>query len=97
MDTHILPQKPQNFCCIYCDFVTSNKKDFVRHLSTQKHKKRENDTNDIQKNPKKPQMNYTCANCNKIYKYSSGLYRHKKKCMDHENNNNLNYQLMFPQ
>ena len=95
MDTHILPQKPQNFCCVYCDFITSNKKDYVRHLSTQKHIKRENDTNDTQKNPKKPQTNYTCVNCNKTYKYSSGLYRHKKKCVDHENNNNLNYQLML--
>ena len=93
MDTQILPQKPQNFTCKNCEFVSSNKKDYVRHLSTQKHKNRENDTNKIQKNPKKPQMQYECVNCNKIYKYSSGLYRHKKKCLDHENNDNLNHQL----
>ena len=93
MDTQILPQKPQNFTCKNCEFISSNKKDYVRHLSTQKHKKRENDTNKIQKNPKKPQMQYECVNCNKIYKYSSGLYRHKKKCLDHENNDNLNHQL----
>ena len=95
MDTKKPPKNPQIFRCAFCDYISCNKKDYGRHLSTQKHIKRENDTNDIQKNPKKPQMNYTCANCNKIYKYSSGLYRHKKKCMDHENNNNLNYQLML--
>jgi len=93
MDTQILPQKPQNFCCAYCHFVTFNKKDYVRHLSTLKHKNREHDTNKIQKTPKKPQTQYECAICNKTYKYPSGLYRHKKKCLDHENNTNLNYQL----
>jgi hypothetical protein len=93
MDTQILPQKPQNFTCVICEFVSCNKKDYVRHLSTLKHKNRENDTNRIQKNPKKPQTNYECINCNKTYKYSSGLYRHKKKCMDHENNASLNHQL----
>ena len=93
MDTQILPQKPQNFICVNCDFVSCNKKDYVRHLSTLKHKNRQNDTNRIQKNPQKPQTSYECVNCNKAYKYPSGLYRHKKKCADHENNASLNYQL----
>jgi len=93
MDTQILPQKPQNFCCSNCQFITSKKKDYNRHLSTQKHKNRENDTNMIQKNPKKPQTQYECAICKKTYKYPSGLYRHKKKCLDYENNDSLNYQL----
>jgi len=84
MDTKILPQKPQNFICEICDFISSNKKDYVRHLSTLKHKNRQNDTNDTQKNPKKPQIEFECKNCNKSYKFSSGLYRHKKKCMNEE-------------
>jgi len=95
MDTQILPQKPQNYSCVCCDFISSNKKDYVRHLSTQKHKNRENDTNKIQKNPKKPQTQYECSMCKKTYKYPSGLYRHKKTCFDHENNVNLNNQLML--
>jgi hypothetical protein len=93
MSTEKTQKNPSTFYCELCDFISCNKKDYVRHLSTQKHKKRENDTNKIQKNPKKPQMQYECVNCNKIYKYSSGLYRHKKKCLDHENNDNLNHQL----
>jgi len=95
MDTQILPQKPPNYSCVYCDFISCNKKDYVRHLSTQKHKNRENDTNKIQKNPKKPQTQYECSMCKKTYKYPSGLYRHKKTCFDHENNVNLNNQLML--
>ena len=51
--TNIKPQKtPNNYCCITCDFYTSNKKDYSRHLSTHKHKIL---TNTNEKNPKKPQ------------------------------------------
>ena len=84
MDTNILPKKPLKFCCEICDFTSGNKKDFDRHLTTLKHKTKENDTNDILKTPKKPQTCYNCINCNKSYKYASGLYRHKKKCNFHE-------------
>ena len=84
MDTKILPQKPQNFYCEFCEFISCNKKDYVRHLSTLKHKNRQNDTNDTKKNPKKPQIEFECKNCSKSYKFSSGLYRHKKKCMNEE-------------
>jgi len=80
MGTNILPQKPRNYCCAFCDFISSNKKDYGRHLSTQKHKTRQKDINDTKKPHQKPQMCYECKICNKSYKYSSGLYRHKKRC-----------------
>jgi hypothetical protein len=51
-------------------------------LSTDKHKKNENGSkmvvNDSEKSPKVAQ--YECE-CGKIYKYDSGYYRHKKKCL----------------
>ena len=98
MGTNILPQKPRNYCCAFCDFISSNKKDFGRHLSTQKHKTRQKDINDTKKPQQKPQMCYECKICNKSYKYSSGLYRHKKRCNVDENihissNDILNNQL----
>ena len=31
------PKKPLNFGCIKCDFYTSNKKDYNKHLTTRKH------------------------------------------------------------
>ena len=43
----------ENFCCILCDYSTLRKSQFERHLSTLKHKKRENDTKMIQKSSKK--------------------------------------------
>ena len=87
MGTKLSPKNPKIFCCDFCDFVSSNKKDYGRHLSTQKHKSREKDTNDTKNPPQKPQTIHMCKVCNKAYKYSSGLYRHKKKCNSCESNN----------
>jgi hypothetical protein len=73
-----------------CDFNTSNKKDYSRHLSTDKHKNGQNgskmvvnDSTITQKNPI-----YKCE-CGKVYKYDSGYYRHKKKCSDNSNVNQI--------
>ena len=35
----------------FCDYKTSRKSQYERHLATQKHKNRENDTNDTKKVP----------------------------------------------
>jgi hypothetical protein len=96
MGTKISPKNPQNFCCDFCHFISSNKKDYGRHLATQKHKSRQKDINDTKKPPSKPLTFHECKICNKSYKYSSGLYRHKKKCINSESTNSndiLNNQL----
>ena len=33
-------KKEQNFYCVYCDFSTSKKSNYDRHLTTQKHLKK---------------------------------------------------------
>ena len=80
-------KKRQKYECKFCDFHTSKKTDYVRHLSTDKHKNVENDTKMVQNDTKKTKKNekniYTCE-CGKIYKYSSGYYRHRKKCNSDE-------------
>jgi len=84
----ILPQKlPKKFVCEICDFITSNKKDYNRHIQTIKHKYNccqpfSNNSqllsteipNFTQENPK-----FKCI-CGKNYKDKSGIWRHKKKC-----------------
>jgi len=75
--TTILTQKnAKKFVCINCDFSTSNKFDYNKHLSTQKHKNNclttidNNETHKI----------YECSNCDKYFNDRAGLWRHKKKC-----------------
>jgi hypothetical protein len=72
----VYKRQPQEFVCEKCDFISSNKKDYSRHLQTKKHK-----THDFQclSNNLPPKNPFEC-DCGKIYKDYSGLWRHKKKC-----------------
>ena len=71
-------KKTQNkFYCKKCDFTSKNKFDFNKHLSTTKHTMVTNGN----KNGN-ILLKHVCENCNKLYKYRSGLSRHKKKCFD---------------
>jgi len=80
-DSKKSPKQCKNFNCEMCYYTTCKLSDYTKHLSTDKHKKRENDSkmvvNDSEKSPKVAQ--YICE-CGNIYKYDSGYYRHKKKC-----------------
>ena len=67
-------KKNKKFYCDICDYFTSNKKDFSKHLKTLKHKNKKND------NLKIPNVEFKFIICDKVYKYSSGLSRHRKKC-----------------
>jgi hypothetical protein len=60
------------FSCEICEFSSCNKKDYKRHLLTRKH---------IANNTKpEKSIIYSCSICNKIYKHSSSLCKHKKVC-----------------
>jgi hypothetical protein len=73
-----LPQKnPNKYCCIFCNFVTGNKKDFSRHQMTLKHEIRQNTTKKPQKTPENEK--HECE-CGKIYMHRTSLYNHKKIC-----------------
>jgi len=76
--SHILPSF---FYCKNCDFKCFVKRDFNRHVNTQKHKNNILTTFDNDFYQKKPSdKKYTCQNCNKDYKDRAGLWRHSKKC-----------------
>ena len=71
-----------NYSCEVCDFNTSNKNDYNRHLQTKKHK-----INDFQCfSMENTQKNSFSCKCGKIYKDNSGLWRHKQKCNYNEEN-----------
>ena len=81
-DSEKSPKVASKFYCECCDYNTCKKSDYIKHLSTDKHKNSENDSkmvvNDSEKSPKVAK--YECE-CGKIYKYDSGYYRHKKNCL----------------
>jgi len=86
----------KKFCCCPCDYSSSNKADYTKHLSTQKHFWQSEAMNydvNVAKNRKKSQDEYSCEKCYKQYKDYSGLWRHKKKC-DLEPDSNLVIQLL---
>ena len=56
------------YFCEKCDYSTLNKKDYNKHLDTQKH------VNNYQNKTK-----YKCS-CGKSYKHASSLWKHKNKC-----------------
>jgi len=67
-------EKVPKFLCTICDYSTSRKSQYDRHLSTDKHKILQNPTlkSSICKS-------FVCE-CGNQYKHSSTLYAHKKKC-----------------
>jgi hypothetical protein len=70
-----------NFYCEICDYNTSKKSSFVKHLATDKHKNSKMVVNGSEKLLKVAQ--YKCW-CGKMYKYDTGYYRHKKSCFEPE-------------
>ena len=91
------------YSCIHCNLITSNKKDFNKHIHTKKHLKNVNISekntknaddltlfnNSLTTNPKKISHNI-CSKCNKKYKSRVGLWYHNKKCNFSEEKPNLN-------
>ena len=66
-----------------CDYTTSRKNNWDRHLSSKKHLKKtlKNVENALKKTSKKRAKVYICEHCGVEYKDRSGLWYHKKKCL----------------
>ena len=80
--TEIKFEKNKYFC-EKCDYGTSKKSSYIDHTLSAKHKKA------IDFNEILPKIcsTFLCKNCDKIYKDYSGLWRHKKKCLDEKEEN----------
>ena len=76
------------YFCKICDYKTSRKFNFDTHLNSSRHceiSKKEIFGNEIQQKFSKIQQ--LCEKCNKEFKTSSGLWKHKQKC----NSTHLNH------
>ena len=100
MENEFNEKNDQIFLCINCDFKCSFMSDWKRHLSTRKHlvsvngnKMEQNGNEFAEKN--ESQNNYTCKNCNANYKSSSGLWKHNKKCVVKNVENNVENNIVY--
>ena len=68
-----------DFYCSKCDYTTSRKADYKKHLTTDKHRRQHlaNENSENYENSEK----YRCI-CDKEYIYSSSLSKHKKTCKE---------------
>ena len=87
-DSDLSQKVAENFYCKFCNYNTCKRSDFNKHLATDKHKKRENDSKMVVNDSDLSQKvagKYVCE-CGNIYKHDSGYYRHKKKCYGSKSN-----------
>jgi hypothetical protein len=68
---HILAKK---YSCEICDYFTSKKCNYDKHLMSRKHDINNNN------NQKVAKSSYPCNICNKSFNDRAGLWRHKQKC-----------------
>ena len=61
----------ENFYCKCCDYTCNKKSDYIKHLTTGKHKRL------TKKSPL--DMIYKC-HCGKVYSHRQSLHKHKKNC-----------------
>jgi len=75
---------PKKYHCEKCHYTCKNKYNFQKHLTTTKHKMKQNET---QKYNKSCQSKLCCDICKTVFKSRTTLWRHKKTCDITENLN----------
>jgi protein-arginine kinase activator protein McsA len=71
-----------SYFCEYCDYNTSRKNNWERHLLSKKHQKKCHlSVTYVQKNEQKTSRTFSCETCGKNYKSRNGLWKHKKICV----------------
>ena len=73
----------QNFTCKMCNFITSNKKDYKKHLNTQKH---QNNMANLYEDDNILTKTHTCYLCKRSFNSNTSLWRHTKTCSKDEIN-----------
>jgi hypothetical protein len=71
----------QNYYCEKCDYNTSKKSSYEKHIESKKHQVT---PSDICHKVGDAKVAYICQNCEKIYYSRNGLWVHKKNCNLHD-------------
>ena len=77
------------FVCENCDYKTSKTSSFKTHIESKKHKNSLLTTNFNENSAQTCLKQYSCKNCEKVYKDRAGLWRHNKKCGKIDNNDDI--------
>ena len=83
MATEFVAKNRKKFECETCHYITSNRCDFNKHLTTRKHNLCSQATKMAilaTKMRQKSPDELSCEFCKKTYKDKTGLWRHNKKC-----------------
>ena len=77
-----IKKNDQNYFCEKCNYFTTKKCNYDRHLLTAKHKKEQNGNKTSGENYKNEQKgaNVFRCDCNRFFKTNSGLWKHQKQC-----------------
>ncbi len=82
METLVIRGNKKNpdakYQCLNCDYYTSHKGDWTKHLLTAKHKK----ICGYAKKTRNPKKTHKCNLCGKIFKSRSGKWKHEKNAME---------------
>jgi len=78
----------KKYFCETCDYNTMRKSSYEVHLLTSKHQK-SIISNENNANLAKTCNQFVCQTCHKTYKDNSGLWRHKKKCNNEPDMENI--------
>jgi dGTP triphosphohydrolase len=96
----MLTEKVANFFeCSICDYNTSRKSSYTKHILSSKHLKLTNVNKTLTENCEKVanEVIFTCQKCCKIYKSRVGLWKHKKSCTEENSDTNINNPLELTQ
>ena len=76
------PKVINEYCCSICDYTTSKKFNYSKHMTTAKHLNSHNGNQKVAKVDKNVAnvANYTCNTCGSTFVTNSGLWKHNQKC-----------------
>ena len=74
------------YICKKCDYTTSKKSSWNKHIQTKKHLGQLLDKKCYEKVAQEKQDLSVCEDCGKSYKHYTSLIRHRKNCKKTKNN-----------
>jgi len=77
-ETNLVQKSSNNYICVCCHYNTSRLSQFQRHVTTDKHKNRTNETN-ATKMKQESTEKFQCL-CGIVFGSRTTLWRHKKVC-----------------